>query len=209
MYLRNLAIENLGPIERLDLSLPFTTDGHPKPVVLVGANGSGKSITLAILANAMIAMQQVLYDNAEVAAGRVYKLRSQNYIRAGAKHYRAQARFDDELEVTEWQLSSTREEFEKTLDEPARTRRQAEPGWGAIPPDGTSTIDHSFPGKKPILRKIWSQQSMLYFPADRHELAAWLNDDDLKYRPKYATDPRLDGRTNRRIVRTVALKEVR
>jgi ABC-type sulfate/molybdate transport systems ATPase subunit len=45
MYLECL-LENVGPLEFVDLSLPFDEDGNSKPLVLVGRNGSGKSILL-------------------------------------------------------------------------------------------------------------------------------------------------------------------
>jgi signal recognition particle GTPase len=44
MYLANILLENSGPITSLDVSLPFNADGSPKPLVVVGTNGSGKTI---------------------------------------------------------------------------------------------------------------------------------------------------------------------
>ena len=46
MYVRRIRLENYGPIPNLDIKLPFNDD-RPKPVVLVGENGSGKSIVLS------------------------------------------------------------------------------------------------------------------------------------------------------------------
>ena len=56
MYLTDILIENVGPIERLDLQLPFATNGTPRPAILVGANGSGKTVLLATIADALILM---------------------------------------------------------------------------------------------------------------------------------------------------------
>ena len=46
MYTRRIQISNYGPIDRIDISLPMEGD-TPKPVVLVGENGSGKSIRMS------------------------------------------------------------------------------------------------------------------------------------------------------------------
>ena len=43
MYTKRIQIFHYGPIEDLDIEIPFNGDS-PKPVVLVGANGSGKNV---------------------------------------------------------------------------------------------------------------------------------------------------------------------
>jgi predicted ATP-binding protein involved in virulence len=48
MYLKSIALENVGPIPKIDLTLPF--DGErPLPTVLVGTNGSGKTTLLSFI----------------------------------------------------------------------------------------------------------------------------------------------------------------
>ena len=51
MYLRNLHIRNVGPIEKLDIELELQTNLNPKPIILVGKNGSGKTYTLSYIAD--------------------------------------------------------------------------------------------------------------------------------------------------------------
>ncbi len=53
MYLKRFHVENNGPLREIQLELPFTPAGTPKPVVLVGANGSGKTNLLSIVADAL------------------------------------------------------------------------------------------------------------------------------------------------------------
>lgn len=43
MYLRNIHIRNIGPLEKLDFELEVKSDMNPKPIILVGKNGSGKT----------------------------------------------------------------------------------------------------------------------------------------------------------------------
>ena len=82
MYLNRIQLINNGPIQRLDVSLPFNGD-KPRPIVLVGENGTGKSILLSHIVNALVAAQCVAFPEApEVDEGKVYKLRSPSYIRA-------------------------------------------------------------------------------------------------------------------------------
>ena len=51
MYLRNLHIRNVGPIEKLDIEFELQTNLNPKPIILVGKNGSGKTYTLSYIAD--------------------------------------------------------------------------------------------------------------------------------------------------------------
>ena len=46
MYTKRVQILNYGPIDHLDIPFPFE-DETPKPLVLVGENGSGKTIFLS------------------------------------------------------------------------------------------------------------------------------------------------------------------
>lgn len=47
MYLEYLYCQNFGPISCAAIKMPFTDQGKPKPIVLVGKNGSGKTILLS------------------------------------------------------------------------------------------------------------------------------------------------------------------
>jgi hypothetical protein len=40
MYLKNLVMKNIGPIEELSIELPFDANGNPKPIIFVGENGT-------------------------------------------------------------------------------------------------------------------------------------------------------------------------
>ncbi|MDE1884200.1 MAG: AAA family ATPase, partial [Rhodospirillales bacterium] len=65
MYLKFLELENFGPIDSLKFSFPFS-EGKPKPVVLVGGNGAGKSVILAQIVNSLLLAKQEVFDDVEV-----------------------------------------------------------------------------------------------------------------------------------------------
>ena len=35
MYLKNIVLKNIGPIEELSVELPFKENGDPKPIIFV------------------------------------------------------------------------------------------------------------------------------------------------------------------------------
>ena len=57
MYLKHLMIYNSGPTQELDLQPQFTDDGLPKPLILVGLNGAGKTNVLSTIADAILELQ--------------------------------------------------------------------------------------------------------------------------------------------------------
>lgn len=63
MYLTDLLIVNSGAIEKLTLQPQFNADGSPKPVVLVGTNGAGKTGLLSVVADGLVEIAAQHYEN--------------------------------------------------------------------------------------------------------------------------------------------------
>jgi predicted ATP-binding protein involved in virulence len=201
MYLRSIRLKNTGPISQADLELPFDGD-RPKPVVLVGPNGSGKSTVLSFIVNAMVGMKQRVYSNAEIEAGKVYRLRSAQGIHGAAAYYAARLEFDKGVQLVEWQLNKKKSEFE--ADELAGI----DPTWSEIPQGETSffslkmgEIDTSDKTEEMI-----NSTALLYFGADRFEISDWVNAEDLKDGLSPPPLDRVKGRTSRRIFARQRLK---
>ena len=113
MYTKSIQILNYGPISQLDISLPFN-GVIPKPVVLVGENGSGKSIFLSHIVNGLVgAKGQVYPETPEVETGKVFKVRSPSYIRPDAEWCYAKVNFEQNLFTGELIASQPKKDFEK------------------------------------------------------------------------------------------------
>jgi hypothetical protein len=52
-YLREVVLANVGPIESLKIKAEFQSNRNPKPIVLVGTNGAGKTIVLSTIIDAL------------------------------------------------------------------------------------------------------------------------------------------------------------
>ena len=92
MYVRRIHIENLGAISNLTIEPSFLSDGRPVPVVLVGKNGAGKSLTLAIVLDALTeARRQSFQQIPEVSQTSYLRLSRKAYVRAGADYSLAEA----------------------------------------------------------------------------------------------------------------------
>ncbi|SFZ77999.1 AAA family ATPase [Chitinimonas taiwanensis] len=201
MYFRKIEIENAGPIDHLSIDFPMNASGSPKPLVIVGENGTGKTILLSYLVNTLIAAKQAAFDDTEVEHGKVYKYRSPQYIRSGALYSYGRAEFANGQFVEEWQLSVIKSKFEEIFSfSPARR------SWTAISPNELSHFESSLARNEPSARELFENKCCLYFPVNRFEEPAWLNVDNLKERAAYTELKHVDRYSNRSIISTSPLK---
>ncbi len=54
MYLHEIFLQNTGPISECHVKPPFDENGNPQPIVIVGPNGSGKTIFLSYIVDALV-----------------------------------------------------------------------------------------------------------------------------------------------------------
>jgi len=201
MYFNSVEIENIGPIENLKLEFPVSENHHPKPIIIVGENGTGKSILISHLVNVLLTGKQLVYENTEIDQGRVYKLRSPSYITSGKNHYHSSIKLADKLEFNECQLIKKKSDFQNNFGYIPNT-----PVWNLIPANETSGITHTFNSFSDLTESFYKKQCCLYFPVNRFEEPAWLNLENLKTKASYSDLKHISGFTNRNIICTSPMK---
>jgi len=195
MYFKHISLRNVGPIEKINYDFPFTNDGNPKPLILVGTNGSGKSILLSYLLNALMAAQQVAFDNPEVELGNVYKLRSRQYIRNGSMYSYARVNFGSDFSCYEGQLARPRKYYVESFGEP-----EIDSAFGEIPLHETSLFNTNFINNPVEVSKQFRTNCVLYFPANRFEQPAWLNEQNLNATAEFIERKTIHRVSNRWII---------
>ena len=210
MYIKRIHIANYGPIRNLDISLPFDEE-RPKSILLVGENGSGKSILLSHIVNGMITAKDAEYqESTELDAGKVFKLRSNSYIAVGAEYYFARIDFESGLFVREMRLRQPKSTY---TDPPMGAHGPGSDAWeSAFTQDALDYFDTNLRPAPDAMAKtvseIVSANTLLYFPSNRMEEPAWLNRSNLRAKPKYTKAPTIKGETRRRIVAHSPLRDV-
>lgn len=109
MYLKKLKYENVGPIISNDIEFRFTQDGKPVPVVIVGENGTGKSVFLSNITDAFYELAGKAYSNALQESGRghqYYKAISPDQIRLGSSYLVAYMEFEHNTEPLKYIFKS-------------------------------------------------------------------------------------------------------
>lgn len=196
MYVKRVRITNYGPIEALDIELPFDDD-KPKPVVLVGPNGSGESVLLSNIVNGLLSAQATAYpESPEVELGKVYKLRSPQYVTSGKEYSFIQVDFVDLPPVQELILSRQKRDFDQMPAEIEGT--DAQNIYEELSPEEFSVLETDFDQQAAL--RLLGEGCALYFPPNRFEDPAWLNRDNLTATAKYIDLKRFEGHSNRQIV---------
>lgn len=202
MYLKNIVIENIGPIPKLDINLPFTSDGNPKPVVMIGSNGSGKSIFLSQIINSLILAKQQFYEDLEVEKDKVFKYRSPSYIKSGSKYYFSKVVFENDLYQSELQLITNRKDYEENIKTPL-----SHPEFNKINAEETNILDSNFNSKPQELKNLIDMNCIIYFPPNRFEEPGWLNDDNLLNKAQYRFSRNISSKSERRIINYSPLRD--
>ena len=199
MYVQRTRIINYGPIDHLDITFPFD-DGRPKPVLLVGRNGSGKSILLSHVVNGLIAAKGVAYPGTpEVETGKVFKIRSPLYIRTGSEVCFARVDYEDDLFIEE--LTSLRPK-EKSSEIPGGLAEQdARVAWERMRKGQHSNLNLTFrDDNREKVEGIFAKNCVLYFPSNRFEEPAWLNEENLNTKAEYMDLKHIQGHTHRKVI---------
>lgn len=167
MYLKEIYLENTGPISKCHVELPFNEE-NPLPVVVVGPNGSGKSIFLSYIVDALTEFARASFY--ECASFRTV---NQHAIRSG------------EL----FSLSLLR--FETTHGESFYCENVGELDPSNYPPDFKSRFnsvwdclegeeDKKVSIDKDIVRSEMEESAHAFFPARRYEYPDWQNSKSLE-----------------------------
>ena len=93
-YLQKLTLFNVGPVADLTIQAEFEDTGNPKPIVLVGTNGAGKTIVLSTIVDALteIATKAGFNDVAEPMTGsghKYFRISGGSLVRQGSSNYLA------------------------------------------------------------------------------------------------------------------------
>ena len=207
MYTKRVQILNYGPISHLDIEFPFA-DENPKPVVLVGENGSGKSIVLSHIVNGLVSAKDLAYpETPEVDVGKVFKIRHPNYIHVGSEWYFGSVDFEDGLFTRELTSRRLKRDYSQMPDDMADQIAQRQ--WNAMQPTENSRLESSFHANNtPSVIDMLSRNCVLYFPHNRFEEPAWLNEEKLRvHAAEHLNLPHMLHYTSRKIINYSSLRD--
>lgn len=205
MYLKNVVIENIGPIDELVVELPFDKDDNPKPVIFVGENGSGKTILQSQVVDSFYEIGSDLFDDIGKQNGlkrSYYKVSGGLNLQIGKeKGFSALIFTDNEKNKIEY--------FDKIGDVKKEDVTKLLPGFSLSPDNKKDnqkiTTSVSEPQKEK-LKNEWLTGAYFYQPAHRFEEPFWKNDSFFDYQ-RFEDKKRFSGRLDKELEIISSTKE--
>lgn len=172
MYLKNIAINNIGPIDELSIEMPFDENGNPTPIIFVGENGTGKTILQSQIVDGVYEIANKLFDDILPRQGigyKYYKISGGINIQAGKeKGFSALIFHDDSANKYEY-FDKTgdvkKEDFTEPLSEFALSPNNKN--------DNQKEITSINENQKEKLQQEFVAGAYFYQPAYRYEEPFW------------------------------------
>lgn len=197
IYLKSIKIENYGAIENFQYKCQFTENGDPLPIVLVGKNGSGKTLLLSNILHSLIEFKRQIYTEIpEVDGNNYYRVGSKDYIKENKEFSYVNLDYTGNLSFTSTAVRNTSNfDFNKLKDYKntnISNRIFKETGF----------FDNSVKCDK----EVFDKNIFLYFPVDRYYYPRWLNTENKKL--SFLMTETFLGKTKSDIIRDNLLEEV-
>ncbi len=195
MYLKQIYIQHNGPINRLSLNLPFSPDGNPRPCVLVGTNGSGKTHLLSIVADALFEAAAAHYHDVVANGTGVnrpwFRLVGGTTTTMGASGGCALLEFQEGASTHIYTEKGGKLPLPQVTEHlPESLRPHAT--WAEEGAVKNFTIDEM------QSQRVFSQGAYAYFPSNRAEVPHWLNQNSLNTEG-FNLEPRFSNRLGKPI----------
>lgn len=167
MYVKEIQINNYGAIKDMEYKFKFSADGNPKPVVFIGANGTGKTLLLSIIVDSLIEMKRNFYnDIPEVSGDNYYRVASKRYLRPNENSAYSRIEFDDDsffVDLMVKDYSSFKESFSPQIYQQVNLR------------DSSLQKNGFYKHIVAPRDNVFKKEAFLYFPIERYYIPTWEN----------------------------------
>jgi hypothetical protein len=186
MYLTECWIRNVGPISNLFLEFGCNQSGKPKPIILVGPSGAGKTILLSHVVDALNETAKSVFFDVVPSGGSMrmpyFKISGPTNQTVGALYGISFLRFSS----PKGQLIYIDKSGTLTPDE---LKNNVPPSIAAVcQPPADDNFKHVSGLPQKVIEDIFVRSSICFFPSNRKEYPHWLNLQALMTPPTASSD---------------------
>lgn len=204
MYLKKIVCENMGPISYVDIEPGFTKEGNPKPLILVGKNGAGKSILISNIADSLFEFGDQAFSDVTEATEKgghsFFKISAANQIKSGHDGMICYLQYADEgtPKNIEYIFHTGKVDIESI-------KQKTSCLFSVYNSKDVKNVSQ----EKDFFKDLFRNNSIAYFPPERHSMPYWSN-NSYSFSPQYGEfdlTERLDNILNKPIRIENAIEE--
>ena len=174
MHLKTIELSNLGPIEKAKIDSKFSKENTPLPLILVGTNGSGKSLVAGRIMKHLFDCQSELYPDSETREELSFIKAESTLIRHYCNYSKNIVEFEGIGKFFELILNVSRDNLPEIISGISPEFRQK-----VLNDDkryySLSKIE------KANAKEIFDKSTFLYFPSNRFEYPDWVDMSSLRF----------------------------
>lgn len=169
-------MQNYGSIKLLDIEPKFDETGNPLPLILIGKNGSGKTLFLSNILDSFIEFRKAIFNTMpEIENGKLLKIGSTTYITTGKDFLHTNIQFQGISNITYTDFT-TRIKSNEFRDKYPQLHLEG------INLDNRAEYNDGFfrkiaPSDETSIKSNLNNNILLYFPHSRYDHPEWLNND--------------------------------
>lgn len=181
--------------------MPFHDNGNPKPVILMGKNGSGKTLLISNIIHSIIEMKRRCFKEIpETDETNYFRLGTKEYIKSGTDYSYIKYLFTDDISLID--LATL--DYEKIKDKE----------FDGVKIDNKSLKEDGFyqhvnvePINKDNIERIFLENAFIYLPVDRYYSPNWLNNNNpkIKFNSNYE---KYVGKNDDNIIKSNLLEDI-
>lgn len=176
MYLKKIICENMGPISVADITPGFHPDGNPKPLVIVGKNGTGKSILISNIVDSFFEFGNQAYGDIAMKSGLsnlYFKVASNNQIQIGKKSMICRLEYSSGDNCITPFYTYYQDEFaKKSSTKEPNDIIHYNSHYGAKSVNRNKEKD--FTANKSLFQKEFDSNVFIFFPPERFFIPYWM-----------------------------------
>ena len=206
MYIEKLAYKNVGPLQDVRIDFPFNNNGTPKPIILVGENGTGKSTVLSNIVDSFYEMAQKHFMNAttsrENGGHNFFKTILPNEIHSGESYMYSVLLYNCVETPNEEPPIYICKSGNVTID---NIKKQTSTSISAISGSKEGN-EKGVKASSEQVSSIWDKNVICYFGPDRYECPVWLGDSYYTYSDYL--HPKVEGSFNGYLKNPITVHDV-
>lgn len=194
-----MVYKNVGPLGNINLDMPFNIDGSPKPVTIVGENGSGKTTFLSNIIDSFYEMAGEAFNDVRFPDGnntfQYYKVIGSDQIKIGEKYLYSFIQYDNSINYIFKAGNYSFQEFKDSFPDCPNSLN-----WN----ENTNYKKIEVTEKQ--VEEIFGSNIFCYFGADRYEKPSWIGEK--YYFNDSSLHPSVSARFQGKIPNPISIKDV-